>query len=93
MTSLSDTILRRTDADDMGLGKTIQVLSLLLAEQARNARPRPSLLVAPASQLKNHAKTGDAGPDRQSSAEQVGEKPYGERVDQRQDAQRGANSG
>jgi superfamily II DNA or RNA helicase len=42
-------------ADDMGLGKTIQVLSLLLAEQARGARPRPSLLVAPASLLANWA--------------------------------------
>jgi superfamily II DNA or RNA helicase len=40
-------------ADDMGLGKTIQVLSLLLLEQARDARPRPSLLVAPASLLAN----------------------------------------
>ena len=40
-------------ADDMGLGKTIQVLSLLLVEQARGARPRPSLLVAPASLLAN----------------------------------------
>ena len=42
-------------ADDMGLGKTIQVLSLLLVEQARGARPRPSLLVAPASLLGNWA--------------------------------------
>src|SRR5437763_1489899 len=40
-------------ADDMGLGKTIQVLSLLLVEQARCARPRPSLLVVPASLLAN----------------------------------------
>jgi superfamily II DNA or RNA helicase len=40
-------------ADDMGLGKTIQVLSLLLVEQARCAKPRPSLLVAPASLLAN----------------------------------------
>src|SRR5437660_2053557 len=40
-------------ADDMGLGKTIQLLSLLLVEQARGARPRPSLLVAPASLLGN----------------------------------------
>src|SRR6266851_2605659 len=38
-------------ADDMGLGKTIQVLSLLLVEQAHGIRPRPSLLVAPASLL------------------------------------------
>ena len=37
-------------ADDMGLGKTIQVLSLLLVQQAR---PQPSLLVAPASLLSN----------------------------------------
>src|SRR5262249_33249176 len=42
-------------ADDMGLGKTIQVLSLLLVEQARGASPRPSLLVAPASLLANWA--------------------------------------
>ena len=42
-------------ADDMGLGKTIQVLSLLLVEQARGARPRSSLLVAPASMLANWA--------------------------------------
>jgi len=42
-------------ADDMGLGKTIQVLSLLLMEQGRGARPRPSLLVAPASLLANWA--------------------------------------
>src|SRR5437868_865953 len=40
-------------ADDMGLGKTIQLLSLLLLEQARDARPRPSLLVVPASLLAN----------------------------------------
>ena len=40
-------------ADDMGLGKTIQVLSLLLVDQARGAKPRPSLLVAPASLLGN----------------------------------------
>jgi SNF2 family DNA or RNA helicase len=37
-------------ADDMGLGKTIQVLSLLLVEQAAR---QPSLLVAPASLLGN----------------------------------------
>src|SRR6266849_2508308 len=42
-------------ADDMGLGKTIQVLSLLLVEQAHSAKPRPSLLVAPASLLANWA--------------------------------------
>ena len=42
-------------ADDMGLGKTIQVLSLLLVDQARQAKPRPSLLVAPASLLGNWA--------------------------------------
>jgi superfamily II DNA or RNA helicase len=42
-------------ADDMGLGKTIQVLSLLLVEQARGAGSRPSLLVAPASLLGNWA--------------------------------------
>ncbi|MDR3538818.1 MAG: DEAD/DEAH box helicase, partial [Acetobacteraceae bacterium] len=38
-------------ADDMGLGKTIQVLSLLLLERRRAARP--SVLVAPASLLAN----------------------------------------
>jgi superfamily II DNA or RNA helicase len=46
-------------ADDMGLGKTIQVLSLLLVEQARGAQgeaaSQPSLLVAPASLLGNWA--------------------------------------
>jgi len=42
-------------ADDMGLGKTVQVLSLLLGEQRRGAKPRPSLLVAPASLLANWA--------------------------------------
>jgi non-specific serine/threonine protein kinase len=42
-------------ADDMGLGKTIQLLSLLLIDQARGAQPRPSLLVAPASLLGNWA--------------------------------------
>jgi non-specific serine/threonine protein kinase len=41
-------------ADDMGLGKTIQVLSLLLVlKRQESARPRPSLLVAPASLLAN----------------------------------------
>ena len=39
-------------ADDMGLGKTIQVLSLLLVEQAA---AQPSLLIAPASLLGNWA--------------------------------------
>jgi superfamily II DNA or RNA helicase len=42
-------------ADDMGLGKTIQVLSLLLADKARNPARPPSLLVAPASLLGNWA--------------------------------------
>src|SRR3954447_18078222 len=42
-------------ADDMGLGKTIQVLSLLLMEQARGASPRANLLVAPAALLANWA--------------------------------------
>jgi len=46
-------------ADDMGLGKTIQVLSLLLVEQARGVEGgtarQPSLLVAPASLLGNWA--------------------------------------
>ena len=42
-------------ADDMGLGKTIQVLSLLLVEQASGTHPQPSLLVAPASLLGNWA--------------------------------------
>src|SRR5436190_21308477 len=42
-------------ADDMGLGETIQVLFLLLVEQARGAVPRPSLMVAPGSLLANWA--------------------------------------
>jgi hypothetical protein len=44
-------------ADDMGLGKTIQVLSLLLVlkRQSGGEKPRPSLLVAPASLLANWA--------------------------------------
>ena len=43
-------------ADDMGLGKTIQVLSLLLVLQRQaGSRPRPSLLVVPASLLGNWA--------------------------------------
>jgi non-specific serine/threonine protein kinase len=43
-------------ADDMGLGKTIQVLSLLLVlKRQRDAGPRASLLVAPASLLANWA--------------------------------------
>ncbi|MBI1790781.1 MAG: ATP-dependent helicase, partial [Acidobacteria bacterium] len=43
-------------ADDMGLGKTIQVLALLLVlKRQDSARPRPSLLVAPASLLANWA--------------------------------------
>ncbi|MBA3816835.1 MAG: DEAD/DEAH box helicase, partial [Parachlamydiaceae bacterium] len=44
-------------ADDMGLGKTIQVLSLLLLVRANNtlqmAKPKPHLLVVPASLLGN----------------------------------------
>jgi non-specific serine/threonine protein kinase len=39
-------------ADDMGLGKTIQVLALLVALQ-KQGRPKPSLLVVPASLLAN----------------------------------------
>jgi superfamily II DNA or RNA helicase len=43
-------------ADDMGLGKTIQVLSLLLVlKNEAGAKPKPSLLVAPASLLANWA--------------------------------------
>jgi len=43
-------------ADDMGLGKTIQVLSLLLVlKRQDDAKPRPSLLVAPASLIANWA--------------------------------------
>ena len=43
-------------ADDMGLGKTIQVLSLLLVLKEQGAsKPKPSLLVAPASLLANWA--------------------------------------
>ena len=41
-------------ADDMGLGKTIQVLALLLAlKSQKTAKPKPSLLVLPASLLGN----------------------------------------
>ena len=43
-------------ADDMGLGKTIQVLALMsVLKREADARPRPSLLVAPASLLANWA--------------------------------------
>jgi superfamily II DNA or RNA helicase len=43
-------------ADDMGLGKTIQVLGLMLVlKNAAGAKPKPSLLVAPASLLANWA--------------------------------------
>ena len=43
-------------ADDMGLGKTIQILSLLLVLKAEaGSKPKPSLLVAPASLLANWA--------------------------------------
>src|SRR5262249_278251 len=43
-------------ADDMGLGKTIQVLSLLVVlKNEAGAKPKPSLLVAPASLLANWA--------------------------------------
>jgi superfamily II DNA or RNA helicase len=44
-------------ADDMGLGKTIQVIALLLVQQARaeGKALAPSLLVAPASLLANWA--------------------------------------
>ncbi|HME10554.1 MAG TPA: DEAD/DEAH box helicase, partial [Bryobacteraceae bacterium] len=42
--------------DDMGLGKTIQVLSLLLVlKRQTDAKPAPSLLIAPASLLANWA--------------------------------------
>ena len=43
-------------ADDMGLGKTIQVLSLLtILKRQAAGKPKPSLLVAPASLLANWA--------------------------------------
>jgi len=43
-------------ADDMGLGKTIQILSLLLTLKSEaGGKPKPSLLVAPASLLANWA--------------------------------------
>src|SRR5436309_1946658 len=38
-------------ADDMGLGKTIQVLALLLMEQAGDVRRQPNPLVVPACLL------------------------------------------
>ena len=40
-------------ADDMGLGKTIQVIALLLVQQANQAKRPPALLVLPASLLSN----------------------------------------
>jgi superfamily II DNA or RNA helicase len=40
-------------ADDMGLGKTIQVLALLLYYQSRGGTTQSSLLVVPASLMKN----------------------------------------
>jgi superfamily II DNA or RNA helicase len=41
-------------ADDMGLGKTIQVLALLLLlKRESGAKPKPSLLIVPASLLAN----------------------------------------
>jgi len=46
-------------ADDMGLGKTIQVLSLLLVLK-KQAKDKPSLLVAPASLLANWARNWSA---------------------------------
>jgi len=49
---LSDLGLGACLADDMGLGKTIQVLSLLLVQQAKR-NGAPGLLVAPASLLAN----------------------------------------
>lgn len=43
-------------ADDMGLGKTVQVLALMLVlKNAAGTKPKPSLLVAPASLLANWA--------------------------------------
>ena len=43
-------------ADDMGLGKTIQVLALLLLlKRESGAKPKPSLLIVPASLLANWA--------------------------------------
>ena len=40
-------------ADDMGLGKTIQVLALLLRQEARQAASGPTLLIAPTSVIGN----------------------------------------
>jgi non-specific serine/threonine protein kinase len=52
---LSELKLGACLADDMGLGKTIQILGLLLVLKNAGAKPRPSLLVAPASLLANWA--------------------------------------
>ena len=43
-------------ADDMGLGKTIQVLARLVQERCEDARPAPTLLVAPTSVIGNWKK-------------------------------------
>jgi len=45
-------------ADDMGLGKTLQILTLLLLnkEQSKDSKKLPSLLIAPASLLRNWQK-------------------------------------
>ncbi|MFO7936192.1 MAG: DEAD/DEAH box helicase [Kiritimatiellia bacterium] len=40
-------------ADDMGLGKTIQILALLLCRKRTAAANQPSLLIVPASLMKN----------------------------------------
>ncbi len=46
-------------ADDMGLGKTVQILSLLLLKDGGLFEKRPSLLVVPASLLKNWQREAD----------------------------------
>ncbi|MEZ5671100.1 MAG: SNF2 helicase-associated domain-containing protein [Thiotrichaceae bacterium] len=43
-------------ADDMGLGKTMQVIARLLIEREQEAKPAPTLLIAPTSVIGNWQK-------------------------------------